>query len=195
MSSTGSSDRAATAAWRLFEPMQFGMSSHPKLSPPAAHDLAENIAAAMCEMTDSAEMAMLWTEVCHTPPPPASLAPKGDSQRVAWVNLKASLVSCLAAKSFCVHVIPLDSCGSLHGKLCLGGTLMLLACLRVLRCIQQPAILIRVLPQAHCCKNLVESTLHCIKHRIQRSPCCPHLVGVEQVMTFKFYRAAQSSAL
>lgn len=66
-SSTAGSDRAATAAWRLFEPMQFGMSYQAKVSSAADHDLAESIAGAMCQMTDCAEMAMLWTEVRHTP--------------------------------------------------------------------------------------------------------------------------------
>ena len=62
-STAGSSDRAATAAWRLFEPMQ---SAHPKAITSANQGLAESIATAMCEMTDCAEMALLWTEVCHT---------------------------------------------------------------------------------------------------------------------------------
>ena len=62
-STAGSSDRAATTAWRLFEPMQFGMS---KAVTNANQGLAESIATAMCEMTDCAEMALLWTEVCHT---------------------------------------------------------------------------------------------------------------------------------
>ena len=64
-STGGSSDKAATAAWRLFEPMQFGMSAQPKAVTSAAQGLAERIAMAMCEMTDCAEMALLWIEVCH----------------------------------------------------------------------------------------------------------------------------------
>lgn len=62
----GSSDRAATAAWRLFEPMQFGMTGRLKAGTIAPQGLAESIATAMCEMTDCAEMAMLWIEVCRT---------------------------------------------------------------------------------------------------------------------------------
>ena len=59
----GSSDRAATAAWTLFEPMQFGVSAHPKVFTTADQGLAESIAGAMCKMTNCTEMAMLWTEV------------------------------------------------------------------------------------------------------------------------------------
>ena len=59
----GSSDRTATAAWRLFEPMQFGMSAQSKGLTTADQGLAESIAGTMCEMTNCAEMAMLWTEV------------------------------------------------------------------------------------------------------------------------------------
>ena len=62
----GSCDRAATAAWRLFEPMQSGMCAHPKAVTSADQGLAESIATAMCQMTDCAEMALLWTEVCCT---------------------------------------------------------------------------------------------------------------------------------
>lgn len=62
----GNSDRAATVAWRLFEPMQFGMSAHPKVFTTADQGLAESISGAMCEMTNCAEMAMLWTEVYLT---------------------------------------------------------------------------------------------------------------------------------
>ena len=86
MSSTASSDRAATAAWRLFEPMQFGVSAQPKAPTAAAHDLAESIAGAMCDMTDCAEMAMFWTEVCYVPSHPLH-APCSLEQTIMHLSL------------------------------------------------------------------------------------------------------------
>ena len=61
--SAASSNRAATAAWNIFDPMQFGMHAHTDAPTTAEHGLAESIAMAMCEMTGPAEMAMLWSEV------------------------------------------------------------------------------------------------------------------------------------
>ena len=63
---SGGSDRAATAAWKLFDPMH--MEAHSQLQSAgkegvASNSLVSSIATAMCEMRDTAEMAMLWTEV------------------------------------------------------------------------------------------------------------------------------------
>ncbi len=60
-----SSDRAATLAWQLFNPMH--VDAHTQIC--CASDegegisLAGSIATAMCEMKGTAEMAMLWLEV------------------------------------------------------------------------------------------------------------------------------------
>lgn len=65
-SKSGGSDRAATAAWKLFDPMH--VEAHSQLHSAGNEDVARNslvssIAVAMCEMGDTAEMAILWTEV------------------------------------------------------------------------------------------------------------------------------------
>ncbi len=60
-----SSDRAATAAWQLFNPMH--VDAHTQICSASNEgegiSLAGSIATAMCEMKDTAEMAMLWLEV------------------------------------------------------------------------------------------------------------------------------------
>ena len=66
-SNTAGADRAATAAWKLFEPMQFGMHSQAKVPVTAPHGLAGSIATAMAGVSSCAEMAMLWTEVWCAP--------------------------------------------------------------------------------------------------------------------------------
>ena len=58
-------DRAATAAWKLFEPMQYGMHNPADAPVTSPHGLAGRIATAMADMSGCAEMAMLWSEVCH----------------------------------------------------------------------------------------------------------------------------------
>lgn len=65
-SKSGGSDRAATAAWKLFDPMH--VEAHSQLQSVsnagvASNSLVSSIAATMCEMGDTAEMATLWTEV------------------------------------------------------------------------------------------------------------------------------------
>ncbi len=60
------SDRAATVAWRLFNPMH--VDAHTQICSASNEggegiSLAGSIATAMCEMKDTAEMAMLWLEV------------------------------------------------------------------------------------------------------------------------------------
>ncbi|KAL0036637.1 hypothetical protein WJX79_003712 [Trebouxia sp. C0005] len=60
-----SSDRAATVAWQLFNPMH--VDAHSQICSASnggqGISLAGSIATAMCEMKDTAEMAMLWLEV------------------------------------------------------------------------------------------------------------------------------------
>ncbi len=60
-----SSDRAATVAWQLFNPMH--VDAHTQICSASNEgegiSLAGSIATAMCEMKDTAEMAMLWLEV------------------------------------------------------------------------------------------------------------------------------------
>ncbi len=63
---SNSSDRAATVAWQLFNPMH--VDAHSQICSASNEggegiSLAGSIAAAMCEMKDTAEMAMLWLEV------------------------------------------------------------------------------------------------------------------------------------
>ncbi|DBA86224.1 TPA: hypothetical protein ACH3X1_005730 [Trebouxia sp. C0004] len=61
-----SSDRAATVAWQLFNPMHVDAHSHiccANNEGGKGISLAGSIATAMCEMKDTAEMAMLWLEV------------------------------------------------------------------------------------------------------------------------------------
>ena len=60
-----SSDRAATAAWQLFNPMH--VDAHTQICSASNEgegtSLAGSIATAMCEMKDTAEMTILWLEV------------------------------------------------------------------------------------------------------------------------------------
>ena len=62
---SNSSDRAATVAWQLFNPMH--VDAHSQICSASNEgdgiSLVGSIAAAMCEMKDTAEMAMLWLEV------------------------------------------------------------------------------------------------------------------------------------
>lgn len=184
-SSTGSSDRAATAAWRLFEPMQFGMGSHPQVPPPAAHDLAEDIAAATCGMSDSAEMAILWTEVCYSPQIDHALL-LNQRRSPSWFHV-TTLMHCWSRNRG-------DSTGSSSGNLCLGGALMLLACLRVLR--MYPAA---SHPQECCNKYTVARTL-LTEHRLEQAqnstqPSRCHLVGVQHIFSLSWCHAPQPSGL
>ncbi len=64
--SSAVSDRAATAAWKLFDPMH--VDAHTQIQGghsegAGTSSLVESAASAMCEMGNTVEMAMLWTEV------------------------------------------------------------------------------------------------------------------------------------
>ena len=60
-----SSDRAATAAWQLFDPMHVEAQGQLAASSGAGQGLVEGIAQAMCGIQGTCEMALLWLEVSH----------------------------------------------------------------------------------------------------------------------------------
>ncbi|KAL0052724.1 hypothetical protein WJX82_006686 [Trebouxia sp. C0006] len=104
-----SSDRAATAAWQLFNPMH--VDAHTQICSASNEgegtSLAGSIATAMCEMKDTAEMAMLWLEVmqeveCHWTS--GHSLPDVPSARMSEVLHETVLNNCLAAVNAAIAV-------------------------------------------------------------------------------------------
>lgn len=106
---TNSSDRAATVAWQLFNPKH--VDAHSQVCSASSEgegiSLAGSIAAAMCEMKDTAEMAILWLEVMEEVEShwtSGRSLPDEPSARMSEVLHETVLNNCLAAVNAAIAV-------------------------------------------------------------------------------------------